>query len=128
MLRIAAIAPLLAVVAQTAPGPSALLLHDMEGRAAERWQAAATPVAQPLKEGQQALRWTVPGSIARSMIPHDWSAFDRLEMWLHSESPSRAIVALALSSDDPDTPPEEGLTCSSIRTGSAPAPSVCTAR
>jgi len=79
----------------------------MEGAVQERWEGPATPVTAPLHEGGQALRWAAEGSIATSHIPHDWTDFDRLEMWMHSAEAGNAVIALVLVSDREDTLPED---------------------
>ncbi|MGD8238132.1 MAG: heparinase II/III family protein, partial [Armatimonadota bacterium] len=99
----------LAAVGVTQPWPEAdtLIVDGMEGRVHARWAGAGMAVVGEAKEGAQALRWEVEGSIASSRIPHDWSELDRLVMWMHSEAAGNAVIALVLTSDRDDTPPED---------------------
>jgi len=98
---------LLGVLGQVQPEGLNLVVDDMEAAVQERWAGAGMAVVAEAREGAQALRWEVEASIASSEIPHDWSHFDRLEMWMHSAQAGNAIIALVLSSDNPDTLPDD---------------------
>ena len=84
-----------------------LILGDMEfdGPA---WKGLVRDTTQ-VREGHSAGKWAdtvATRTVANTRIPHDWSAWDRLEFWLYSARANRARIYLVLYSDNPAT---EGL-------------------
>jgi hypothetical protein len=44
-------------------------------------------------------------------VPHDWSAWDGLSLWVHSAKPTSSVLALLVYSDSPDTPQWDCYRC-----------------
>jgi hypothetical protein len=90
---------------ETPPAPlEELVLDEMEEGAPERWGEGKCRLIDAAQAGDFALEWqTDQGTLASTEIPHDWSAFDTLEMWMYSDEASDAVIAIMLQSDSPET-------------------------
>jgi hypothetical protein len=90
---------------ETAPPPlEESVVDDMEEGAPERWGEGKCRLIDVRQVGDSALEWqTDQGAIASTEIPHDWTGFDTLEMWMYSDEASDAVIAIVLQSDSPET-------------------------
>ncbi len=81
-----------------------LVVDDMEEGAPERWGEGKCRLIDIRKAGESALEWqTDQGAIVSTEIPHDWTPFDTLEMWMYADEASDAVLAIVLQSDSPDS-------------------------
>ncbi|MCD7035525.1 heparinase II/III family protein [Metabacillus sp. GX 13764] len=71
------------------------------------------PEGTTVKQGTGAARWNVcKGSICQksvdiSEIPHDWSGYETLDMWVYSEAPVNSRIYAVLVSDNEQTPQQD---------------------
>jgi hypothetical protein len=73
---------------------------------------ALVPDGTHVKEGKTSGKWEPDKAARQPMLGHqhflaDWSEFDTLCFWCYAEKPTGARFALALYSDDPDTPDQD---------------------
>jgi hypothetical protein len=81
-----------------------LVIDDMEVGAADRWGEGKCRLVDTRQTGEFALEWvTNEGAIRNTEIPHDWTRFDALEMWMYSDEASEAVIAIVLESDSPES-------------------------
>lgn len=100
---------------EAAEQPEPLVIDDMEGEPANRWRDVWGQTEldlvwddQVIKEGVTSGRWELDRAsryISTSAFPHDWSAYDTLAMWIHSEQATNAVMMLLLYSENPQSDP-----------------------
>lgn len=81
--------------------PATLMIEDFE---AESTWTGVTSDDGDAREGQRSGLWIpAQSSTARSDdIPHDWSGYDRLCLWMYSEVANGQKLTLVANSDNPD--------------------------
>ena len=85
-------------------GPEELVIDEMETGAPERWGAGRCQLTEIRQAGDFALQWlTGQGTLQCSEIPHDWTPYDALEMWIYSDEAFDAVIAIVLDSDSAET-------------------------
>jgi len=95
------------------PAAEPLVLDDMEGDPGARWadNSGKNPVdlvadAEIVKVGQTSGKWD-PDVAARyiftTRMPNDWTGYDSIAMWVHSERATDAAMAIVLDSENPET-------------------------
>jgi len=90
-----------------------LVLDDMEGELGARWTdnwvknpVDLVPDNEVVKQGETSGKWepdVAAKYIFTTRMPHDWTGYDSIAMWVHSERATDAVMAILLDSDDPDT-------------------------
>jgi hypothetical protein len=87
-----------------------LVIDDMEGDVALRWHDMMdknmldmVPDTEFVKQGASSGKWD-PSVAAKYIfnkrfIPHDWTGYDGLAMWVHSEQATDAVMAVMLFSN-----------------------------
>ncbi len=91
----------------------AVMIDDMEGDPGTRWRDVRgengldlVADSEVVKQGETAGKWD-PGVAAKyivnTQVPHDWTGYDSIAMWVHSEKATGAVMALLLYSDEPTT-------------------------
>jgi len=95
------------------PDDDCLLVDDMEAEPEQRWHDVMnrnmTDIVwddQITHGGLASGRWE-PDSAARYIfsrfIPHDWTGYDTLSMWIHSAAANDATMLIILESDNAET-------------------------
>ncbi len=81
-----------------------LVIDDMEAGAPDRWGEGKCRLQDVRKAGDFALEWVMDeGTLRSTEIPHDWTRFDALEMWMYADEASEAVIAIVLESDSPES-------------------------
>lgn len=98
---------------QVQPLGESLMIDDMEGDPGTRWRDVRgnngldlVPDNEIVKQGETSGKWdpeVAARYIVNSQIPHDWTGYDSIAMWIHSEKATGAVMALVLYSDSPAT-------------------------
>ncbi|MTH53037.1 hypothetical protein GKZ89_06400 [Bacillus mangrovi] len=85
-----------------------LIVHDFES--VSDWRGLV-PEQETVHEGSSAGRWNITDrsngkmikAIETSAIPHNWSSFDTLNLWIYSEKATNDRIYAVLYSDEPST-------------------------
>ncbi len=78
-----------------------------------RWYRIAAGhefAGEQVKSGKQSLKWfdtTVSSRIVTASIPHDWSQYTFLSLWIFSEKANRAAIELVCYSEDVNSPDDD---------------------
>ncbi len=98
-----------------------LVIDDMEGDVAKRWhdnwdKNMVDLVAdnEVVKQGETSGKWdpdTAAKYIFHQRTPHDWTGYDSVALWIHSEQATDAVMALLADSDNPDTEQRDYYRC-----------------
>ena len=92
----------------------------MEGKLTNwiAWPDTPKPKLVPdttiVKQGLQSGKWDTDQAarfIFTYSVPHDWSKFGCLDLWVHSEKATGALMLIMLESNNPDTPDRDCLRC-----------------
>ncbi|MFY4773607.1 heparinase II/III domain-containing protein [Metabacillus sp. RGM 3146] len=85
-----------------------LLIQDFENMTFGKGLVQENSVVH---QGIQAARWNICSSgtnctkaVDLTDIPHDWSGYETLDMWIYSESPTNSRTYVVLYSDNEQTP------------------------
>ena len=90
-----------------------LILDDMEAEPERHWHDVADKNMidmvrddQTVREGEASGRWepdTAARYIFNQWIPHDWTGYGILAMWIHSQAATGATMMIILASDNEAT-------------------------
>lgn len=82
---------------------SAVVIGDFEDEASSRRWGGLERTDEVARDGRFSGRWRPikSPSVRCWNIPHDWTEFEALEMWVYSERPTGARFVLVLDSDMP---------------------------
>ncbi len=96
------------------------VVDDMQGNLArwiawpERGKPRLVADRELVKQGAQSGRWdtdTAARFIFSNNVPHDWSKYGCLDLWIHSQKATGAVFLVLPESDDPATPDRDCLRC-----------------
>lgn len=89
----------------TLEGDRPISLGDFESEADFDAWGDLQPVDEPVKEGARAGLWAqLPArpSLTRRELPHDWSGFTALSLWVWSGEATGDVITIVADSDTPD--------------------------
>jgi hypothetical protein len=102
------------------PIPGSLLVADMEGKLGnwiawpDQGKPRLVPDTEVVRQGKQSGKWDTDRA-ARFVftydVPHDWSKYGCLDLWVHSQKATGAMMLVIPESNSPDTPDRDILRC-----------------
>jgi len=87
-------------------GKQEVLIADFETDDDFEYLEGAAPSTEFAESGKRSAKWQnmhLNTSLTLRGIPHDWSDYDALDFYLHSNAPTGARIQIVLESDMPNT-------------------------